>query len=338
MHAKKYLVSFIAVVGFFMLSEIAYPAGVVSLPRTGQIACYDGDGKFISCTDTGQDGNIQAGAVWPAPRFIDHEDGTVTDSLTGLIWTKNANPSASGLPMSWQAALDFVKTITTGGHSDWRLPNERELRSLADYSKYNPALPQDYSFTNVRSDYYWSSTSSADHTSYAWAVDMGSGHGYNNTTYSYDGWPARSGQCGSFDNSTTTTTVGTTSTAFSTSTVQITTTSVISSTITTAVGVSSTTITSAGAATTTTTTASGTTTTTTACPATQVLGADNPQLQNLRDFRDSKLVQSAIGRKVIQIYYNNAESINAALERSPALRAIASKALEAIAPMVGRKE
>lgn len=78
-----------------------------------------------------------------------------------------------------------------------------------------------------------------------------------------------------------------------------------------------------------------TTTTTTACPATRVLGADNPQLENLYHFRDSSLAKSTLGRKVIAIYYNNAASINAAFENSPALRAAAKRVLEAIAPMVG---
>ncbi len=83
-----------------------------------------------------------------------------------------------------------------------------------------------------------------------------------------------------------------------------------------------------------------TTTTTTPgsrCPAIKVLGVDNPELENLRDFRDSNLARSAIGRKVIQIYYNNANSINAALERSPELQAVARRVLEMIAPMVGKK-
>ncbi len=73
------------------------------------------------------------------------------------------------------------------------------------------------------------------------------------------------------------------------------------------------------------------------CPVKQMLGADNPKLENLRDFRDSRLAQSAAGRKAIQIYYDNADSINAALERSPALQAVARRVLEAIVPMVGKK-
>ena len=65
---------------------------------------------------------------------------------------------------------------------------------------------------------------------------------------------------------------------------------------------------------------------------------DNTKLENLRAFRDSKLANSALGRKFIQIYYANADSINAALERSPALRSFAGMVLEKIAPMVGRRQ
>ena len=43
-------------------------------------------------------------------------------------------------------------------------------------------------------------------------------------------------------------------------------------------------------------------------------------------------------RKVIGIYYNNADTINAALERNPILRTIVRGMLEVIAPMVGREE
>jgi hypothetical protein len=79
-----------------------------------------------------------------------------------------------------------------------------------------------------------------------------------------------------------------------------------------------------------------TTTTTTPCPAEQVLGADNPDLESLRHFRDSTLANSFWGVKFIQIYYNNTGGINAALERSPALRAYARRLLETLAPMMKR--
>ena len=73
------------------------------------------------------------------------------------------------------------------------------------------------------------------------------------------------------------------------------------------------------------------------CPAKKALGENNPKLENLRDFRDSTLAQSAVGRKAIEIYYNNADSINDALDRSPVLREFTRRVLELIAPMVGKK-
>ena len=105
-------------------------------------------------------------------------------------------------------------------------------------------------------------------------------------------------------------------------------------TYTTAVFVPSTTTTISNISTTiTTTTGNGK-----ICPAQKVMGEDNPKLENLRAFRDSSLAKSAIGRRVIQIYYNNADSINAALDSSPELSAAARRVFEAIAPMVGNKK
>ena len=81
-------------------------------------------GASILLSGTGQDGDIQAGVAWPSPRFVDHGD-TVTDSLTGLEWTEmqcRRNDMAG--------ALDFVQTLNTGGHSDWRLPNVKSLKVL----------------------------------------------------------------------------------------------------------------------------------------------------------------------------------------------------------------
>jgi len=128
-------------------------SGVIELPKTGQTKCYDTAGAKISCAGTGQDGDIQAGVVWPSPRFVDNGNGTVSDKLTGLMWIKDETAA-----MTWRVALDYVKTLNTGGHTDWRLPNVEELRSLVDNSQYNPSLPQGHPFTNGQSHDYWSST------------------------------------------------------------------------------------------------------------------------------------------------------------------------------------
>ena len=61
------------------------------VPKTGQTECWDEDGNVIDCEGTGQDGDLQKGRPWPNPRFTDNNDGTVTDTLTGLVWLKNAS-------------------------------------------------------------------------------------------------------------------------------------------------------------------------------------------------------------------------------------------------------
>ena len=174
----------------------------ICLPQTGQTLCYGTFGNYdvIPCSGTGQDGDIQAGVAWPSPRFTDNGD-TVTDNLTSLMWTKNAN--VPGASKTWQEALDYVKGMNNGtypnfGYTDWHLPNRKELYSLVDHTQYNPALPSGHSFTNVQLGSYWSSTTDAQHTSDAWYVYFPYGWvGFTSKTLSYDPnfvWPVRAGQ------------------------------------------------------------------------------------------------------------------------------------------------
>ena len=150
-------------------TPVSAGAGV---PKTGQTTSFA----------TGDDGDLEKGVALPNPRFTDNSNGTITDNLTGLIWLKNANCSAS--TRTWQGALDFVAginnatnscgdTSNAGFHqSDWRLPNVRELQSLVDYGQYltTLSLPSGHPFTNFLAGSYWSSTTQAGNTFNAWYV------------------------------------------------------------------------------------------------------------------------------------------------------------------------
>lgn len=81
-----------------------------------------------------------------------------------------------------------------------------------------------------------------------------------------------------------------------------------------------------------------TTTTTAPCPAQRVLGEDSPQLDSLRSFRDSTLAKTALGRKLITMYYAKSDLVNAVLERSPALKSFARNALNAMLPILEASE
>ena len=172
--------------------------GIIQLPKTGQTASYY----------AGDDGDLMRGIAWPSPRFADTGIDTVTDNLTGLVWTKDANvpgPSvcSPATTKTWQEALDYVKCLNNNsylGYNDWRLPNRRELKSLIDYSNHDPALPTGHPFTNMQLDDYWSSTT--DTTNFfgvvgAWHVYMHDGHVYGSLKGNYlYVWPVRGGQVG----------------------------------------------------------------------------------------------------------------------------------------------
>ncbi|MBP7866612.1 MAG: protein kinase [Acidobacteria bacterium] len=66
--------------------------------------------------------------------YVDNGDGTVTDTKTGLMWTKTDSRKAAGRGMNWDEAKAWVDGLTTGGHTDWRMPSIRELQSLFDTS------------------------------------------------------------------------------------------------------------------------------------------------------------------------------------------------------------
>jgi len=165
-------------------------AASILLPRTGQTTCYSPEGIIIDCAGTGQDGERRAGSSWPAPRFTDNKNGTVTDNLTGLIWLQDANCTEtvgeifrdSGL-LDWPSALTWSNNLASGQcgladgsvAGDWRLPNINELRSLIDYSNHDPALPTGSPFSNVQSVWYWSSTTNPVYTSGAYNVGLSRG-------------------------------------------------------------------------------------------------------------------------------------------------------------------
>jgi hypothetical protein len=175
------------------------PDGPTPVPKTGQTTSYA----------TGDDGDLEKGVALVTPRFMDNLDGTVTDKQTGLIWLKDAN--CFGIRI-WNNALSDANGLADGScgltdgsqAGDWRLPNSDELASLVHKGYYNPAVPNTAGtgqwsegdpFNNVQSDYYWSSTTFAYISNYAWYVYMEDGlvDYYLSKTDNVYVWPVRGG-------------------------------------------------------------------------------------------------------------------------------------------------
>ena len=88
----------------------------------------------------------------------------VKDSVSHLEWQDDA----VGPIMLWESAITHCEALSLGGHSDWRVPNLNELKSIVDRSKVNPAIVN--GFDNTSSNYYWSSTTYENNKRNAWIV------------------------------------------------------------------------------------------------------------------------------------------------------------------------
>ncbi|MFX0197308.1 MAG: DUF1566 domain-containing protein [Candidatus Hodarchaeota archaeon] len=128
-------------------------------------------------------------------RFIDNNDETITDTLTGLMWTKDAFAFKT---KTWEGAMSGKGSCNIGGHKDWRLPSVAELFSLIDYGQHRPALPKDHLFKNVqKSEAYWTSTYCVYGTEpglepHAWYVYFHKGTvSYTNKVHEFAVWYVR---------------------------------------------------------------------------------------------------------------------------------------------------
>lgn len=160
--------------------------------QTGQRTCHDNDGQLIPCRGSGQDAEFCSGQPWPETRF-DAEGDLILDRLTGLIWPRDAN--VAEFPLNWREALEYIKTINVAarfGYNDWRLPNRRELRSLISHQTRRPTLPEGHPFSNVFTNWYWSSTTAAAYPGHAWYVNLDGGRMfYGGKDQAYMVWPVR---------------------------------------------------------------------------------------------------------------------------------------------------
>jgi hypothetical protein len=165
-------------------------AGTNGLPKTGQETSYatndDADYADPASEDIGYTRGEGSWANWNADggRFTKTSgsppsSGTVTtDNATGLEWIANPTDAGLGSTYNWATALTNCEGLTNyAGHSDWRLPNIKELMSIVDYGTYSPSI--DTNFFTSQSDVYWSSTTGAGSTIYAWVVNFGSGYAYS---------------------------------------------------------------------------------------------------------------------------------------------------------------
>jgi len=104
----------------------------------------------------------------PLHNFVDNGGGMVTDTKTGFMWQQGEGGS-----MSWANALSYCEGLTLGGNTDWRLPNIKELESIVDDTRYNPAINS--IFPGTSTEQYWSSTTGSNEYN-AWYINFLDGY------------------------------------------------------------------------------------------------------------------------------------------------------------------
>jgi len=181
--------------------SVAAVAGA-PFPASGLTTAYgaDKDDGVAGSVPVADDGTVRAGVPM---RLVDNGDGTVSDLTTGLMWEKKCDDcgglhdamigyrwSGNG---SQETIWDWLDDVNAeggrgfAGHDDWRLPNPKELLTIVDYERFNPAVSaafdgascglgcsdlRDPACSCTAQGNYWTSTTFSDFPAHAYVVSF----------------------------------------------------------------------------------------------------------------------------------------------------------------------
>jgi len=113
---------------------------------------------------------VRGNTAYGKNNFIDNNDGTISDLATGLMWQKTDD----GISKDWKTSLSYAENLELASHTDWRLPNAKELQSIVDYTRSvqttnSPAIDPIFETTEIKDPngkkqypYFWTSTTHLD--------------------------------------------------------------------------------------------------------------------------------------------------------------------------------
>ena len=102
----------------------------------------------------------------------------VTDTGTGLVWRRCSEgqswsaSTCAGTPATYTHEAALARASSQTG---WRLPNAKELASIADKSRSNPAIDT-VAFPVTPNNYFWTATPYVGSPADAWLVNFLNGY------------------------------------------------------------------------------------------------------------------------------------------------------------------
>jgi hypothetical protein len=118
--------------------------------RLARVRCVRG---HSSCTD-------------PDASAYSTTNDSAHDEYTGLTWQRGVDHDN----YTWQDAINFCSRLTANG-GGWRLPGLRELLTLVDVTRFEPAIDTT-AFPNTPSEFFWSSSLSQAPAGTGWGVNF----------------------------------------------------------------------------------------------------------------------------------------------------------------------
>ena len=92
---------------------------------------------------------LVSGSVWMHLSTLD----TFRDSQTGLVWQDDKD--AKNKRLTWKESKKYCQNLSLVLKEDWRVPTVRELQTIVNLKKINPAIKD--GFENVVPGKYWAS-------------------------------------------------------------------------------------------------------------------------------------------------------------------------------------
>jgi len=118
--------------------------GTYPIVDSGQSACYNAT-SLIDCpaageTFYGQDAQFTGNT----PSYADNGDGTITDSVTRLMWQQSPDTTGDGAikandKLSFTDSATYCDNLALAGYTDWQLPSIKQLYSLIEFSGKDPS-------------------------------------------------------------------------------------------------------------------------------------------------------------------------------------------------------